>query len=446
MSKLHKAVLALQNKDFETAKQLYAEILKSNPNNAQALHYYGVIEAEKNQNDSGLHYMEKSLSIEPGNPVFNHNIAGFYSRHGLVEKAIHHFRQAIQFKPDYGEAYQGLTESMLCKNESALLKKIEKQLRLNKTPSSQKVFLHFSAAKICADSENYDLAFSHYKQANKLKGASFDIERDKEETQAKVKYFNENWVTANKEFGLYDHAPIFIVGMPRSGSTLTEQILATHTSVFSVGEINDIESIAKTLKEKTKNKLADPFFLSETSAMDLLGLGLSYLKKFKFRSENKEYFIDKNPLNFKHIGLILLMFPNAKIIHTNRNPLDTCLSCYFQNFTSDQDYSFNLANLAAFYNNYQLLMDHWKKQFPDKIFELSYEQLVSQQEKVTKELLNFCELPWESQCLDFHKTERQIKTVSKFQVRQPIHKKAVQKWKHYETHIQQLIKDLNYKS
>ena len=139
------------------------------------------------------------------------------------------------------------------------------------------------------------------------------------------------------------------------------------------------------------------------------------------------------------------MFPNAKIIHTTRHPLDTCLSCFFQNFSIGQEYSFNLNHLAAFYNHYQALMNHWQTLFPEKIYTLSYEALIAQQESVTRELLNFCELPWEDQCLSFHKNKRHVATASKFQVRQPLYSNSLKRWQHYEACLQPLIKSLQYK-
>lgn len=176
---------------------------------------------------------------------------------------------------------------------------------------------------------------------------------------------------------------------------------------------------------------------------DLLGFGLSYLKRLKELSNNQARVINKHPLNFKHIGLLLLMFPNAKIIHTTRDPLDTCLSCFFQNFTKGQEYSFNFDHLAAFFNHYQTLMNHWETLFPEKIFSLTYEKLISDQETIIQELLNFCDLKWENHCLSFYDNKRNVTTASKFQVRQPLYKNAMKRWRHYEAHLQPLIKALD---
>jgi tetratricopeptide (TPR) repeat protein len=441
MTKLQQAIDAHRKNDIQRAKQLYTEILQSEPDNPVAMHYHGLIDAQGNL-DIGVHWMEKSLSLQPNNPYFHHNIAGIYSRNGLVENAIHHFKKAIELKPDYGEAYQGLTESRSCENDFELLEKIENQLCSDYLPSLQTCYLHFAAAKIYADSMKYDAAFIHYLNANQSRKATFDVAKNTRETQNSISYFTTEWFAARKEFGLYSHTPIFIVGMPRSGTTLTEQILSSHSQVFGAGELGDIASIISALRVTTKHKREYPMFLSETTEMDLLGFGSSYLQKLRRLSNNMPRVIDKQPLNFKHIGLILLMFPNAKIIHTTRDPIDTCLSCFFQNFSNGQYYSFNLENLSAFYNNYQALMKHWHSIFPQKIYSLSYEGLVADQESATRDLLNFCDLPWEKECLSFHQNERQVTTASKFQVRQALYTGSLKRWQHYEKHLQPLIKGL----
>jgi len=444
MTKIQQAINAHQNKDLQTAKKLYAEILQLEPDNPDALHYYGVIESESNQVERGISYMEKSLSIKPNDPTYNNNLAIAYSRIGLIEKSIKHYNRVIELKPEFAEAYQGLTYSKSFSDDPSLLEKINKQLNLNTTSDIQKNYLHFAAAKIYADLKQYESAFSHYQNANQFKNVNFDVKRLHQETLEKIKFFNNEWGESKKEFGLYSHTPIFIVGMPRSGSTLVEQILSSHSDVYGAGELSDIASIIDTLKARTKNKRPDPFFLLETPETDLLGFGASYLQRLNQLSNNAARVVDKAPLNFKYIGLILLIFPNAKIIHTLRDPIDTCLSCYFQNFAKGQHYSFNLEHLAAFYNDYRKLMDHWHTLYPGKIYSLSYESLVAKQESETRKLLDFCELEWDNNCLSFHENKRYVATASKCQVRKPIYTDSLKRWQHYEPYLESLIKNLKY--
>lgn len=444
MTKLEQAVEAHKKNDFKRAEELINEVLKVEPDNSDALHLYGLAKAENHQIDAGISFILKALKIQPENAVFNYNLGVIYSTNGLIDKAIKYFEKTIQFKPDYCEAYQSLADSKKFNDDHSLLEKIEIQLNSNKLTDDQKSHLYFAAGKIYSDQKNYDNAFNNYKRANSYKNASFDIEKDYQYNQNKIKFFNKDWVLSKKEFGLFSRIPIFIVGMPRSGSTLAEQILSAHSDVFGAGELRDIGLIINALRHRTKSKLPDPVFLQETLDMDLLGYGTSYLNKLDKLSNNQARVINKNLLNFKHVGLILLMFPNAKIIHTTRDPLDTCLSCFFQNFKDKTlSYSFNLKNLAAYYNNYKTLMSHWESIFPDKIYTLNYESLIGDQEKISRDLIAFCELDWQDGCLSFQENKRNVRTASKYQVRHSLYSNSIKRWQSYEDHLTELIVGLH---
>jgi tetratricopeptide (TPR) repeat protein len=439
MSKLNQAITIHQKGNKLEAGRLYKEIIDSDPENSSAHHYYGLIEADRNEYENALKHLEKALVFQPENAYFHHNSAGIYSRLGQIDKAAFHFQQAFKLKPDYGEAYQGFTESVYCADQSSLLNSIEKQIQRKATTASQKCYMHFAAGKICADSKQYTKAFQHYEKGNKLKNVSFDSERNRNLTNLQIQYFNEAFVEKTKEWGLFCRTPIFIVGMPRSGTTLIEQILSCHSLVHGAGELPDIENIVNTIQFNTKNKLPYPFFLNETTLHDLLGFGLSYINNLNNLSGNKGRVINKNPLNFNYIGFILLVFPNAKIIHLQRNPLDTCLSCYFQNFAKAQEYAFDLEGLGEFYGEYHRLMSHWTTVYPNRIKTIQYEELVSHSETIIRDLLQYCDLPWEDQCLDFHKNKRGVVTASKYQIRRPIYKSSMGQWQNYKDCLQPLI-------
>ncbi|MFC1684088.1 sulfotransferase [Pseudomonadota bacterium] len=440
---LKQAVLLHKQGKTEEANQLYLKVLEADPDNADALHFHGLIEAEKNNYNKALPYLEKSLQLKPGRAPFHHNSAGIFARLGMKEKALHHFQEAIRLQPDYGEAYQGLTECRSFKDDTKLLQQIDNQLKNSKLTDAQRSYMHFAAAKICADSARYGDAFEHYTKGNALKGAKFPAERYQQEIDWQITLFTPEFISSRSEWGLYDHTPIFVLGMPRSGTTLVEQILASHSRIHGAGELNDISSIAKAIEKNTDGDAPYPLCLQRTSQIDLLGFGIEYINRLKRLSKGAERVVNKHPLNFRHIGLILLMFPNAKIIHTVRDPLDTCLSCFFQNFTKGQEYSCNLTNLADFYNGYKRIMQHWESVFPGRIHEIHYENIIADQEQNSRALLEFCSLPWEEGCLSFHETKREVTTASKFQVRRPIYKTSVKRWKNYEKQLQPLIKRLN---
>jgi tetratricopeptide (TPR) repeat protein len=443
LSPVGKASQLYRQGQFDQADEIYLTVLSKEPENPVALHFHGLIEARRNNKASALELLEKALQLQPGKAHFHHNSAGVFARLGMKERAMEHFQQAIRLKPDYAEAYQGLTECRSFKEDQQLLSAILQQLDSETLSDLDRSYMHFAAAKICADSETYDQAFEHYRKANQLRGIRFRSKQYTRLINYQIKQFSPKFVSERSEWGLFDHTPIFVLGMPRSGTTLVEQILASHSRVFGAGELNDMRRIGEAIERFSDSKTPYPLCLGSTPQNRLLELGIEYLNRLKSLSNGEKRVVDKNPHNFRHVGLILLMFPNAKIIHTNRDPIDTCLSCYFQSFTQGQEYSFDLDNLAVFYNGYRKIMRHWKRLFPDRIYDIQYEELISDQERAIRDLLEFCELSWDESCLDFHKTERNVITASKFQVRKPIYKTSVQRWKHYEKHLQPLIDKLD---
>jgi hypothetical protein len=225
---------------------------------------------------------------------------------------------------------------------------------------------------------------------------------------------------------------VFIVGMPRSGSTLVEQLLSSHSKVYGAGEFSDIKSIATKATKLIGGSISYPYYMPSLRENDFTKVADAYLKRINSLADGDyERIINKDPLNFKYLGLIVAMFPNAKIIHTRRNALDTCLSCYFQNFTRDQDYAFNLLSLASFYNNYKRMMSHWNTVLGDRIYHIDYEKLLLNQEEETTRLLSYCDVDFEESCLQFHKSVRDVKTANFLQVRKPIYQSSVGKWKDY---------------
>jgi len=440
---LKKATTLHNQGKIADAKKLYQQILTKEPNNAHAIHFLGLLASEENQLDIAKQNLETAIRLQPNNAIFHHNTAGFLSRIGDIEHAISHFKQAINLKPDYAEAYQGLTECTQFKGDTNLIDQINRQLNRNALSDLQANYMHFAVAKIHADSQNYDQAFHHYLLGNKLKHAKFNPDTYHQQIADQINTFTSELIYKRKEWGLYSHTPIFILGMPRSGTTLVEQILASHSSVYGAGELSDIADISRALMDKTRSNNSYPLCIPALTHLDIISLGIQYNSRLLKLSSGTERVINKHPLNFRHIGLILSMFPNARIIHTARDPLDTCLSCFFQNFSKGQEYSFDLENLGEFYNGYRKLMTHWKSVYPDKIFDIEYEDIVSNQEKITRKLVQFCNLPWEDNCLSHHKTERPVATASKYQVRQPIYKSSIKRWKHYEKHLQPLIDKLS---
>lgn len=437
MSLIKRADEAFLRKDFAKAMALYAEVLERDPGNAFALFNLGALQTKGSAIASGLSNMEKAIALKPDQAEFRFKLAEKYAEAGQIDNAILNFEAAKDLKPDYGHAYQALTQAKSCENDTHLLASIEHQLELHSVDTKDKCYMHFAAAKICSDRKNYDLAFHHYVEANRLKDVSYNPDDNELYVNKCIAFFDEQWVAKKSEFGLYSKAPVFIIGMPRSGTTLTEQILSGHSDVFGAGEILHIQGILRILKAKREHP-AFPELLNEVPDSQLLSLGNSYLKALQNLSNGETYVINKLPQNFLHVGLIALLFPNAKFIHVERNPLDTCLSCFFQHFSTGQEYSFDLKNLGMYFYNYQRLMGHWEAIYPDRIHCISYESLVSDTEDIVRGILKFLDIPWQEQCLSFVDNKRQVTTASKYQVRQPIHTHSTNRWEKYAAHISTL--------
>jgi hypothetical protein len=230
--------------------------------------------------------------------------------------------------------------------------------------------------------------------------------------------------------------------MPRSGTSLAEQILASHPDVFGAGELPIVNRMVDQLPTVLNTSTPYPECLKDLDNHTLGQLASEYLEESQQKTNTEEFITDKMPSNFMHLGFISLMFPNARIIHCTRDPLDTCLSCYFQNFTGEHPYAYSLGSLGKFYRMYEKLMGHWSKVIPNQILNLSYENIVENPEQEIRRLVDFCGLEWSDKCLDFHQTKRTVATASHSQVRQKIYSSSVGKWRSYEKHLDELFSAL----
>jgi len=422
------------------AEKIYLGVLGNDPDHPDALHLLGLIFTSRGQNLEAIKLIEKAISQKAKVAAFHHNIAGIYRQVGRMDEAENSYRLAIKLKPDYGEAYQGLSEMVKFGPENTFLDEIETQLSDKSIPSIQRAYFHFSAGKVLDDLGKYPNAFRHYERANHYTGRKFDLAAFQKELKDSLYVFSEERVKDLVGVGNPSTQPIFVVGMPRSGTTLIEQILASHSKVYAAGELYDISSIAAEAVKVSKVKTTYPNYLPHIEPKRYAEFANAYLKRIDSLTDGDyDRVVDKHPLNFRYIGLILLMFPNAKIIHSQRNALDTCLSCFFQNFTKGQNYTFNLKTLAGFYRDYQRFMSHWRTLYGHRIYDVSYENLLEDQRGETQKLLSYCGLDYEASCLHFYELKRDVKTASFMQVRQPIYHSSVGRWKNYKKELRVLV-------
>ena len=400
----------------------------------------GTMQTRSSQHEEGIESYKKSIELKANQPRVHLSLGHVYKTTGNQEACISSYNEAISFDNNFGEAYWSLANLKTYKFSGEEISSMEKKIELTEVPEREKVHFLFSLGKALEDMGNYDKSFEYYKRGNDLNRGrtTYDPKAIEALSERLKQFFTEERFHENKDFGDNSNSPIFVVGLPRSGSTLIEQILASHSKIEGTMELPNIMNIARKLGNSTKDRTAYPEVIESLQGSDLTDLGKSFIDETQFLRTGKQYFIDKMPNNFSHIGLIKLILPNAKVIDARRNPMDTCFSCFKQLFARGQAFTYDLSEIARYYVNYVNLMDHWDKVLPGYIFKVQHEDLINNQEGVTRDLIDFCEVDFESSTLEFYKTKRAVKTASSEQVRQPINTKGVNQWKNYEAHLKDM--------
>jgi tetratricopeptide (TPR) repeat protein len=399
-------------------------------------------------------------------------IAGFHLQlghalkaQGDISKAVAAYQKAYQINPSFGDAFWSLANTKTYRFNDEEIASMQVQQTNEDLEMVDKIQLHFATGKAFEDRQEYNQAFESYQQGNKLQHThnGFDISKIEQQIAEQIKYCTAELFEIRGRLGLNSPDPIFIVGLPRAGSTLLEQILASHSQVDGTMELHNILGLASRLRgrnqssnqrsDQNSNQSSDQSDKENQYPRNLSEINQDYFKRFgqQFIDETRVYrdqaplFIDKMPNNFLHIGLIRLILPNAKIIDARRSPLACCFSGFKQLFAEGQDFSYSLDDIGRYYQAYLKLMAHWDKVLPGFVLTVNHEDVVDDLEKQVRRMLDFCGLEFEQSCLDFHKTKRTIKTPSSEQVRQPIYKSATEQWQHFEQHLEPLKKALNIK-
>ena len=396
--------------DYESAIAAYQQAIDRHPENAGAL--------------AGLGHVLKTI--------------------GRQEESIEIYRRAITAHPAYGEAYWSLANLKTFRFEDAEVAAMEQQLKGAELGEETRVNFLFALAKAYEDRGDYDLAFETYEKGNAVRRMkeNYDPVQTEVVHDRIIDVIDRELLTAKSGLGEPDPAPIFIIGLPRSGSTLIEQILASHSKIDGTQELPDITRIIRTINKRLPGKRTYPEGLLHLPDESFRELGQQYLRSTQRARRGKPYFTDKMPNNFPSVGLIHLMLPNAKFIDARRHPLDSCFGGYKQLFFKGQPFTYDLVELGEYYLEYRRMMAHWHQLLPGKILEVHYEDMVTDQEAQTRRLLEHCGVAWEPGCLAFHETERAVNTASSEQVRQPIYANSVQSWRHFEAHLGPLIEVL----
>jgi len=307
------------------------------------------------------------------------------------------------------------------------------------------IALNFAAAELLDRVGRYDEAFAHARQANQLVGAKYEPAQVERSVDALIAYFTRRKIQSLPRSTLGDERPVFIVGMPRSGTSLVEQILASHPDVYGAGELEAIFQIAGQAEARLSGRgFAFPQSLDGITSSLADELAANYLRPLTALAPAARRITDKLPLNFLQLGLISILFPQARVIHCMRDPRDTCLSCYMTHFSSGNEFSYDLRSCGHFYRQYEKLMTHWKRALDLPILDVIYGQLVEDAEGQSRRMVEFLGLPWDPQCLRFYDNTRYVPTASNAQVRQPIYQSSVGRWRHYDKHLAPLLAALGW--
>ena len=429
------------------------------------------------QFDAAITHYQRAIALNPEFAAAHYRLGIAYQGKGQMDRALASYRTASDLNPTLYGAIAGMADILVfqgdkdaafallaplveqgvanvniacvfselcyetgnCGQAEALLLRLLEDATLSVPDKAQ---VHFSLGRLLDRSGAYAAAFPHISTANATKADRDGHERELRRTRAIIDVFSRDYLAAAPRAPVTAQVPVFIVGMPRSGTSLVEQILASHPEIAGLGELMLVNEMAANLGALTGSDIAYPYSARGLDYDTLAALSAGYLQKTAARAGSAACTTDKMPHNFLNLGLIQMLFPNARIIHCSRDARDTCLSCYLQDFGPAHPYSYDLGFLADYYNHYLELMRHWRQTLSIPIFEVRYEQLVHEQEQTSRALLNYCGLEWNEKCLFFYRNPREVATASHSQVRRPMYTSSIGKWRHYQPFLAPLLETL----
>jgi tetratricopeptide (TPR) repeat protein len=461
---------------YRDAETLLARCLELSPGFLSARHNFAVALHRQGKHTAALEQIERLLAVDAPNPNYRtlhaavlagvgeyertigiyEDVLKQYPRQAKIWVSYGHalktagrtadgigaYRRAIELDPRLGEVWFSLANLKTFRFDAADLAHMRMQLRREDLSADDRVHFHFGLGKALEDAGSYAESFEHYRQGNALRRAQvpYDSHRMQEHVKNSRAVFTPQFLGATAGQGAQAADPIFIVGLPRAGSTLIEQILSSHSQVEGTMELPDLPALAQSVVGRTgEPAVRYPQALGRLPVGELRAMGEEYLTRTRIqRKSDRPYFIDKLPNNFMHVGLIHLMLPNARIIDARRHPLGCCLSAFKQHFARGQHFTYDLADLGTYYRSYVELMAHFDAVLPGRVHRVFYEDMVDSTEAEVRRLLDYCGLPFEPACLRFYENERPVRTASSEQVRTPIYRDGMQQWQRYEPWLEPL--------
>jgi len=441
--------------DFATAWSMLAHLLRESGRHREAIDCFRTVATLEPDNPAawaglGATYahvgeVQKSIDAYDRSLALNRSVAQVHMGYGHVLKtagdqsrALEAYRAAIRLRPDFGEVYWSMANLKVFRFESGEVAAMERQVARADLSESADVHFRFALGKAHEDKGDYEAAWHYYDTGNQRqrKRVSHDPVANEVRHEEIINVFSREFLESRAGAGFGAPDPILIVGLPRSGSTLIEQILASHSQVEGTAELPTLSRVADSIGRYRRDHVGYPKSVLELRTKDFRAYGQQYIEETRnFRSTSRPFFTDKLPNNFSHVGLMHLILPNAKIINARRHPCDSCLGSYRQLWGEGQHFTYDMTELAAYYRQYHATVKHWHEVLPGKVLDVHYEETVTDLETQVRRILAHCGLPFEEACVRFHETQRPVKTASSEQVRQPLYTDALGYWRRYERHL-----------
>lgn len=412
-----------------------------------AQHLTGLAFQKLGRSEDARRFLRRALRARPDSACLHHNLGGIHRERGELAHAASEFRRAIACDPGHAEAWAALADTQRFADPELFVQQIEARLASPRIARDRHHHLHFAAARVLDRMGQPDRAFPHFAEGNRLRARPYDFDRlERIAAGSRRFYTRERHLTRQARRrgpAAESRRPIFVVGMPRSGTSLVEQILASHTQVRGAGELPDLGCIHDQLGPAAGLERPPPEVFEGVPEAAFEGMAAAYLERLILREgDEAARVVDKHPLNFRFLGLATELFPHATVVHVQRDLRDSCFSCFAQDFSNGQEYSFDLQSLVRFAGLYLELMSVWREVLGPRLIELHYEDLVQSPSSSIEALLDRAGLPFEEACLRAHETRRSVRTASAEQVRQPIHATSIGRWRAYETQLGPLLDGL----
>ncbi len=454
---VHYATVLLDQHKIDEAAAANERALALNANNHDAVNLAGRIAFERSHLDAALAHYRRALALKPELADAYNNMGNVLKELGQLQEAQDAYAEAVRLDPNIAGVYVNLADSWKFAPDDPYLAIMEKMAaQPDGLSKADRMQLDFALGKAYADLKDFPRSFRHLLAGNAAKRASFTY--DEASTFALFDHieavFSRELIAQKAGGGDPSVMPIFVVGMPRSGTTLVEQIIASHPMVHGAGELQTLNDVILTVRGPDGNVIPYPDFMPALDATALRQIGSSYVAEVRKLvaalsspaigdKRGWERVTDKMPSNYYFLGLIHLALPNAKIIHTVRDPVDTCVSCFSKLFSAEQNHTYDLAELGRYYKRYEGLMAHWRRVLPEGgVLDVRYEDVVADLDTMARRIIAYCGLPWDDRCLSFHETDRPVRTASATQVRQPIYKSAIGRWRVYADQLGPLLSAL----